>query len=161
MGAATKSGNDERIQNLQGRQERQQQLDAPVQLRELSCLRNARIFLRGYSELRQYGSWLHQALRCNAPALVKMDECQRELTPAGEAWPPASLYRNLSSCREKLYSRRPYETRCPSLNVTIHFEWKARMWCDYDARFLQRVARAADASDGSAPLIVVISGGPR
>ena len=59
MGAATKSGNDERIQNLQGRQERQQQLDAPVQLRELSCLRNARIFLRGYSELRQYGSWLH------------------------------------------------------------------------------------------------------
>ena len=84
-----------------------------------------------------------KALRCNAPALVKMDECQRELTPAGEAWPPASLYRNLSSCREKLYSRRPYETRCPSLNVTIHFEWKARMWCDYDARFLQRVARAA------------------
>ena len=51
MGAATKSGNDGRIKDLQGRQERQQQLDAPVQLRELSCLRNARIFLRGYSEL--------------------------------------------------------------------------------------------------------------
>ena len=139
--------------------EQMQHLSSPVSLSSLACLRNARLFLRGYSEMRQVGSWLHEALQCGGPGLTKMDPCQRALTPPGDAFPPASSYRNLSSCREQLYSRDPFHASCPALNVTLHYEWKSRMWAGSDQTFHRRVIKAAKQSP-NAPVIVIINGGP-
>ena len=143
------------ISALQAVQRDQQRLSEPVDPRKLACLRNARLFLRGYSELRQLASWLHEALHCRGEGLTSMDACQRGLTPSGEAWPRGQDYRNLSACREALYSRSPYRTTCPVHNVTIHYEWKSVMWHEeYDTRFRQRVARAA--REGSHPRVFAI-----
>ena len=143
------------ISALQAVQRDQQRLSEPVDARSLACLRNARLFLRGYSELRQLASWLHEALHCRGEGLTSMDACQRGLTPSGEAWPRGQDYRNLSACREALYSRSPYRTTCPVHNVTIHYEWKSVMWHEeYDTRFRQRVARAA--REGSHPRVFAI-----
>ena len=153
------------ISALQAVQRDQQRLASPVDLRALQCLRNARLYLRGYSELRQLASWLHEALRCRGDGLTKMDACQQGLTPSGEAWPRAKDYRNLSACREELYSRSPYRTACPLHNVTIHYEWKSVLWHgEHDGRFRQRVARAAreGVSEGGRKqrVVAILSAGP-
>ena len=112
------------IKQRQSVQQQQQRLAQPIDARAFSCLRDARLYLRGYSELRQVASWLHEALRCRGAGLTAMDECQRAQTPSGSAWPPADSYRNLSACREQLYSRQPYRSSCSVNNVSMHFEWK-------------------------------------
>jgi hypothetical protein len=138
-------------------QEAENHLSAPVNLQSLECLRDAHVMLRGYSEMRQVGAWLHQALGCRGTGLTKMDECQRGLTPPGEPFPPASAWRNLSACREETYARHPFKTWCPALNVTLHYEWKSRMWSEHDASFRRRATRAARAAPKT---LVVLNGGP-
>ena len=112
------------IKQRQHIQQQQQRLERPIDAQAFSCLRDARLYLRGYSELRQVASWLHEALRCKGAGLTAMDECQRAQTPSGSAFPPADSYRNLSTCREQLYSRQPYRSACSTHNVSMHFEWK-------------------------------------
>ena len=147
------------ISHLRLKQQTQNLLSTPVSLQNLSCLRNAHIYLRGYSELRQMANWLHQALRCTGPGLSAMDECQWAQTPPGEAWPAARDYRNLSSCREQFYSRSPHRTSC-ALNVTMHYEWKSMMWSVHDETFRQRVEAAALAAAPGRWVLAVLNGGP-
>ena len=64
---------------------------------------------------------------------------------------------NLSSCREQHYSHHPYQAYCPLLNVTLHYEWKSRMWSAFDHKFLQRATKAAHQHSN---VIVILNGGP-
>ena len=140
-------------------QQAQHQLSAPVDApSELGCMRDATIFLRGYSELRQMSSWLHLALGCAGATLTAQDPCMTDMIPPNEAYVPFALYRNLSACRERWYHAHPHRTAC-NLNVKLHFEWKSLMWSDYDAAFRERVVEAARAS-ASSRIVVVLNGGP-
>ena len=63
----------ESVSNIKAAHEHQTSqnlLSEPVDaLLSLGCLANTSIFLRGYSELRQMASWLHEALQCQGPGL--------------------------------------------------------------------------------------------
>ena len=140
---------------------------------KLSCLAGAAIMVAGFSELRQVVSWLHLALGCPEPGLVKEDACML----ARIRDQPNSIlphdHSNLSRCRELLYSEHPWQSRCrgpglpagqhssellsPRPNVTLHFEWKSFMWSDRDHVFKRRVAMAANEH---ARVVVVLGGGP-
>lgn len=149
------------IKHLLAKTQRQQRLSQPIDVgsSSLQCLpQSVRLYFRGYSELRQVGSWLSEALACEGEALSATEACHVKLTPPGEAWPSPSQYRDLSACREELYSRHPYRTRCGARNATLHYEWKSRMWSEYDALFHQRLVEAAAA--GSEPVLAILNGGP-
>ena len=149
------------IKHLLRKTTTQQRLSQPIDLASsaLSCLPNdVRLYFRGYSELRQVASWLSEALECDGDALSATEACHTSLTPPGEAWPAPSQYRDLSSCREELYSRQPHIARCRGRNATLHYEWKSRMWSEYDATFHWRLVEAASAS--RRPMLVVLNGGP-
>ena len=143
--------------------ERQQRLSSPIDVASssLSCLpRNTQLYFRGFSELRQVASWLSEALSCeNGSGLSATEECHKKLTPPGSPWPSPSQYRDLSSCREDLYSRQPHHASCRARSATLHYEWKSRMWSEHDATFHQRLKEAATSSRG-APVLAVLSGGP-
>ena len=136
-----------------------QTLDAPINLADLSCLHGTSIFVAGFSEQRQIVSWLHEALTCKPPGLVKEDECllrEQALAPKGHL---PKNYRRLALCRETLYSHRPYEGRRCALNISLHYEWKSFMWNEArDSTFLARVRNAA--SRNSRPILVLLGGSP-
>ena len=125
-------------------------------LPSLPCLHGATIFVAGFSELRQLTSWLHLALGCPPPSLVKEDACM--LARLRER--PNSIlphdYRKLASCREELFSRSPWTSQCPN-GTSLHFEWKSFMWSERDRLFRERVAAAAVTSQR---VIVILGGGP-
>ena len=149
------------IKHLLSKTQRQQRLSQPVDISSstLSCLpQNTQLYFRGFSELRQVASWMSEALECAGERLSATEECHVKLTPPGEAWPPASQYRDLSACREELFARRPHHTTCRGINATLHYEWKSRMWSEYDATFHRRLVEAASSS--SAPVLAILNGGP-
>ena len=149
------------IKHILAKTERQQRLSQPIDLASssLACLPcNVRLYFRGYSELRQVASWLTEALECDGTALSATEACHVKLTPPGEAWPSQDQYRELSACREELYSRQPHVAHCRARNATLHYEWKSRMWSEYDATFHRRVLEAATTS--GEPILAVLNGGP-
>ena len=148
------------IKHLLSKTQRQQRLSEPLDVATaLSCLpRDVRLYFRGYSELRQVASWLSEALECTGDALSATEACHTKLTPAGEPWPAPSQYRDLSACREELYARRPHRTSCRGLNASLHYEWKSRMWSEYDAAFHRRLVNEASAS--AEPMLILLNGGP-
>ena len=148
------------IELLRSVQREQQRLTEPVHEGRLACLCGTRIYMRGFSELRQVASWLLEALHCSGVGLTNVDACQRGQTPLGDAWPRAQDYRNLSACRERLYSRKPYVASCTRFNASIHYEWKSLLFHEqYDSTFRHRVAAAAKANP-SQPVLAILNAGP-
>ena len=130
---------------------------AGAALPSLRHLDGVSLFVAGFSESRQVLSWLHQALGCPQPGLVKEDACML----ASMREDPSSLlppnYRKLARCREALFSRTPFQSACPR-GVNLHFEWKSFQWsAARDLAFRDRVAAAARSGQ---KVVVVLAGGP-
>ena len=133
-----------------------------------SCLHDAHVYFVGVSEILNVVDALAQSLHCkHVRGIVPMDRwqvCEDRRLRAKHI-----DYRDLAECREDLYSRYPFVTRCSALGPAsrLVFSWKSHMFTRArDERLRARVLASAAAqhepSSSSAPrqVLLVLSGGP-